>query len=326
MKKVHLLLALSTLVIICIVIILIVCLHQSPPKVLRVVVTGPTVIVRTKDKPNVLTVFSPRDPEGLHAFFPNRLQDGITQSVHITIPPDGLKPATDWSIDPYFPKDFIVNTEVWKRPRKEDPQNDYFVTIELPLPEKITFAPQLQPVTLDDGTQSFMATNVIFEYKVTGSGRIRAISQELNNLSPLSSSALQEQYATLCGNPDVRKKYYPGCIEVRNLLEQYAGAKTAVFFFGVGVPLEEQLKHPRDLEAHAINFFNNVMLQSFPKLTGPRLAPKRTFVPQGSDDSRPMLMETSFKPTSPRPPRLLPVTAVIDCKAGNMIVNAQTTQ
>jgi hypothetical protein len=43
-----------------------------------------------------------------------------------------------------------------------------------------------------------------------------------------------------------------------------------------------------------------------------------------------MLMKTSFRPTATYPPvRPVPVnayTAVIDCKAGNVIVTANTTQ
>src|SRR5215469_15565346 len=142
MKKVPFLLTLSILLIISIVIILIICRRHSPETV-KIVVYGPTVLVRTKAKPGVLTVFSPRDPDGLHEFFPNRLlngipqtKDGTTQAIHITLPPDGLKPASDWSIDPYYPKELVVDTETWQRPQAGDPAKDYFVTIELPLPER----------------------------------------------------------------------------------------------------------------------------------------------------------------------------------------------
>jgi hypothetical protein len=336
MRKVRFLLALSALLVISIVIILIICLRRPSPQTFKVLLNGPIVIVRTPDKPNVITAFSPRDPDGLHAFFPNRLLDGIpqtkdgtTQAVHITLLPDGLKPASDWSIDPYYPKELFVDTQTWKRPSAEDTTKDYFVTIELPLPEKITFAPPLNPVTFADGTHSFMATNFVLEYKVTDYSKIHAISHGLNNLSPISSAALEEQYATLCSKPDVRQRYYQSCIEIRNLLEQCAGARTAVFFFGVGIPVEETLKQPsRYLEAHAVDFFNKVILQSFPEWKGPTLAPKGAFAPQYSGDSTAMLMETSFRPGAPRP-RLLPVnafTAVIDCKAGNVIVTAHTTQ
>ena len=54
-------------------------------------------------------------------------------------------------------------------------------------------------------------------------------------MSPLSSSDLQKKYNDLCKTPRC-EKYYEGCANVRNMLEQCAGAKTALFFFGVGIP------------------------------------------------------------------------------------------
>ena len=79
MRKVHLLLALSTLLVISIVIILIICLrHHSPDSTttLKVVLNGPYVIVREKSRPDMITVFSPRDNQGLHRFYSNDLKEG----------------------------------------------------------------------------------------------------------------------------------------------------------------------------------------------------------------------------------------------------------
>jgi len=335
MRKAHFLLALSILLVISIVIIVIICRRHPSPQTVKVLLNGPIVLVQTPGKPNVITAFSPRDPGGLHSFFLNRLQDGIPQTkdgtpqaIHIALLPDGLKQVSDSAIDsvidPYYPKELVVHTPTWKRP-----SDDYFVSIELPVPEKITFAPPLNPVTFADGTQSFMATNFVLEYKVADYSKIHAKLPGSNDFSPISSAALQEQYATLCSNADVRKQYYQSCIEFRSLLEQCAGANTAVFFFGVGIPMEEALKQaPEYLEAHAVDFFNKVILKSFPEWKGPTLAPKGAFAPKYSGGSTAMRMETSFRPDAPIPRlRLMNAfTAVIDCKAGNVIVNAQTTQ
>jgi len=327
MRKVRFLLTLSTLLVISIVIILIICLRHSPdsPATLKVVFNGPFVLVRTKSQPNVITLFSPRDPEGLHKFYSNTLTEGTNQNVHLVLATDGLRSAADLSIDPYFPQDFVADTDVWKRPLDGDPAKDYLVTIKLPLPEKITFTSPLNPVTFENGTQSFQATNFVLEYQVTKSDRIHATSRELNSVSPLSSSALQKLYAALCGNADVRQRNYESCVNVRNLLEQCAGAHTSVLFFGVGIPLETQRAMPQErIDAHAVNFFN-LMLQSFPDLTSKRLKLPDKVDPRGSGGSTAMLMETSFRPVAPQP-RLRLVTAVIDCKAGNVIVTAKTTQ
>jgi hypothetical protein len=296
--------------------------HYSPDRTttLKVILNGPYVLVRTNSQPNMITVFSPRDREGLHRFYSNDVlqEDGLKQNVRLTLAPDGLKPEKKLSVDQYYPRDFVVDTPKWV------PTNDNFVTIELPLPEKITFASPLHQVTLENGARRFMATNFILEYRVTESGKVNATSNELGSLHPLSISALQKQYETLCQRPDVKEKYYnyyESCANMRNLLEQSAGSRTALFFFGVGIPLKMQLNMgEEEINAHAVDFFNNFMLKSFPKWNGPRLATKGAFVPQGNGNSTPMLMEASFRPAAPRPPRMLPVTAVIDCKAGNVIV------
>ena len=128
-----------------------------------------------KDKPKVLTVFSPRDP--LHEFYSN---DPLGRGLESTRPHlycgRRSEPAADWSIDPYFPKDFIVNTDVWQRPKDGD-QEDYLMTIELPLPDKITFMSPLHPVTFENGKDSYIAGNFVLEYRVTDFGKIQAISE-----------------------------------------------------------------------------------------------------------------------------------------------------
>lgn len=345
MRKARFLLALSIVLVISIVIILIICLYRphEPTTTLKVVLIGPYVLVWSPSHPNMITAFSPRDPKGLdgqtlHRFYANNLlpDDGINQNVHVTLKSGGLRPAAKLSVDPYYPKAFIVDTEKWAD------KNDYLVKIELPLPEKITFASPLSPVTLDNGARRFMATNFILEYRVTDPGKIEAKSDELGRLLPLPSSDLLRQYEILCQKPGVQQHYdyQESCASMRNLLEKSAESSTALFVFGVGIPLTKQINMTtEEVYAHAADFFNNFMLQSFPKWNGPRLSSRGPYIPEGTDSLTPMLkgahgvpqgstamlMETSYRPAAPHPPLLLPVTAVIDCKAGNVIVTAQTT-
>jgi hypothetical protein len=316
MRKAHLLLALSVLLVISIVITLIICWvrpHESMTT-LKVVFNGPFVLVRTQSKPDVITLFSPRDPH--HKFYSNNLKEGTSQEVHIALDAEGLKSGKDLLVDQYYPRDFIMQTDVW------DSTKEHLATIELPLPERITFVPgRLHSVTFENGQRSLQVTNFVLEYKVTDLGKIHFKSSGLNGVSPLSSSELQAQFAALCGQMDPREEGYESCIDIRNLLEECAGAKTKVLFFGVGVPYGMQY----DKESHAVEFFN-LMLESFPNLKGKRLInPANPYDRRGPGSPTTMLMETSFRPAAPRP-RLLPVTAVIDCKAGNLIVTAKTTQ
>lgn len=324
MRKVRFLLALSALLVLG-------CRHNDgdhhhyppdSPSLLDVIVNGPCMLVWIPSRPDVITLISPRDTDGFHKVYLNSLTEGTNQNVHIDLTSDGLEHGKKLSIDPYFPPDFIVESGRWV-----PPPTGYLVTIELPLPEKTTFVSPLHPVIFENGTQSFQATNFVLEYKVTDSGKIHATSHGSNSVSPLSSSALLEQYAAVCGKTNVRQKYYESCSDIRNLLEQCGGAKTKVLFFGVGIPLDEQMKLTSDqAEAHAVEFFN-LMLESFPSLKGKRLrVPEKQYNPKGSAGSGAMLMKVSFRQAAPHP-QLNPVpvnamTAVIDCKAGNVIVKA----
>jgi hypothetical protein len=312
--------------------------HPVPPPLttLKIVINGPTAILWQKSAPSSIIVFSPRDPQDIHRLYVNNLEDGKGQrqnyefklqpDYEFELQPDGLKPATVLSIDPYL-ADFNLQTDKWV-PEK------YFVTIKLPVPDRITFAPPLNPIIFADGKSGYMATNFILEYRVTDRDKIHLDSPQLGKLRPLSSSELQEQYAKLCDKPDEGKRFHDSCIEVRNLLEQCAGNQTSVFFFGVGIPVARHKEMTDDkVNYHAVYFFNEVLLSSFPNLKDKRLAtvmppPKKptggTMLPRTpTGDTNGYLVPISLKLPVPRQP-MLNMSAVIDCKAGGVIV--RTTQ
>jgi hypothetical protein len=290
--------------------------HPVPPPLttLKVPLNGPWGILLRKSAPGSILVFSPRDPQDIHRLYVNNLEEWKDQQQNygFKLQPDGLKPATFPSIDPYL-ADFNLQTDEWV-PEK------YFVTIELPVPDKITFAPPLHPVYFEsDGAKAYMATNFILEYQVTDRDKIQLVSPQLGKLRPLSSSELQEQYGKLCDKPEVGKRYHNSCIEMRNLLEQCAGNRTSVFFFGVGTPMDKQSAMAEGkAEEHAKHFFNEVLLRSFPHLKGKRLG----VVPiekEYTTRTNGYLVPISLKLPVPRQP-MLNMSAVIDCKAGGVIV------
>jgi len=323
MKKIHFLLAVPVLLGIS---MLNACRHHdeghryAPPLAgtLKVVINGPVAIVLQKSNPSRIVVFTPRDPQGKHALYVNDLEHGQDKqkNYHFKLLPDGLKAAATPSIDPYL-ADFTAQTDLWK-------QEEYFVTVELPIPTKITFAPPLHSINFENGTAGYMATNFVLEYQVTEPGRVKMDSRELSSVHPLATSELQEQYVKLCGGAAAGTRFHDSCIEIRNLLAQCAGSQNSVFFLGVGMPLADQAKMNRDEEDyHAVHFFNDVLLRSFPHLTSKRLAPAGTPGREGTGGPRGMLMQASLKLPVSRI-RALPVSAVIDCKAGGLIVT--TTQ
>jgi|SRR5882724_454706 len=319
MKKFYVLLAVPILVGIS---MLSACRHRddehssaTPPATLKVVINGPFAIVRQKSDPSKIVVFTPRDPQGIHVFYVNDLEHScdMQKNYHFKLLSEGMKAAASPAIDPYL-ADFTAETDLWNR-------EDYFVTIELPVPSKITFAPPLHPVKFENGTAGYMTTNFVLEYQVAEPGRVRLVSPELNGVHPLATSELQEQYAKLCSGAAAGEHFHDSCIEIRNLLAQCAGLRAKVFFFGAGMPLTKQTKMSYAEETyHAVHFFNEVFLKSFPHLTSKKLFSAEKSGQEGTDGPRAMLMQASLKLPVSRI-RALPVSAVIDCKAGGIIVS-----
>lgn len=288
---------------------------DTPPATIKVVINGPFAIVWPKSDRSKIIVFTPRDPQGVHVFYVNDLTKSYDEgkNYHFKLLPEGVKAASSLTVDPYL-ADFTSEAGKW-----ED-QKEYFVRIELPVPEKITFAPPMQQVTFENGASGYRATNFVLEYRVTEPERIKVVSPELGGVRLLATSELQEQYARLCGVPYVGKRFHDSCIEIRNLLAQSAGPKAKVVFFGVGISLD-MLEKMNDLEEkeHVVYFFNEVLLKSFSGLDSKRLAPLEKTGQPATGGPRGMLMQASLKlpVTHMRP---LPVSAVIDCKAGGIIV------
>lgn len=293
-------------------------LPDTPPATIKVVINGPFAIVWPKSDRSKIIVFTPRDPQGIHVFYVNDLNNSHDEgkNYHFRLLPEGVKAASSLTVDPYL-ADITTETDKW------DPK-EYFVRIELPVPEKITFAPPLQPVTFANGSSGYMTTNFVLEYRVAEPDRVKVDSPELGGLHPLATSELQEQYAKLCAGSAANSRFHDSCIEIRNLLAQGAGPQAKVFFFGAGIPLDKQSKmNWLEEKEHAVYFFNEVLLKSFPHLTSKRLALPEKTGPSGTDGPRGMLMQVSLKLPEPHI-RALPVSAVIDCKAGGIIV--KTTQ
>ncbi|HWF03270.1 MAG TPA: hypothetical protein VHA06_06260, partial [Candidatus Angelobacter sp.] len=123
-------------------------------------------------------------------------------------------------------------------------------------------------------------------------------------------------------------RYHDSCIEIRNLLAQCTGPQTRIFFFGIGMPVgHENMMTQFEEEDHALHFFNDVLLRSFPHLKNLRLA-KIGFSGGLHENMSPTALKVSFQENDfigdsernwhgmyPKP-----VSAVIDCKAGSLMV------
>ena len=160
---------------------------------------------------------------------------------------------------------------------------DSLVTIELPAPKRITFAGHRSPVTfVAGGRQAFMPTNHILEYEVEDPRRLK-----------LECGSIGEPCAAAADS-------FPGVTR---------------FFFEIGPKktLDYELSH-----AHAIRFFNEILVDSFPELA----EKYKLVVPQGGDRSAqvaPHVMPAVFQYDAQNPP-LRNASYIIDCEFSGPLV------
>jgi hypothetical protein len=301
------------------------CRHSSgnrplppPSGTLKIILNGPFAIVLKRTDPSRIVVFTPRDPLDKHRFYLNDLQTDLDgeKNYHFKLLPAGLEISRRRpTIDPGL-ADFNAETDLWQR-------EEYFVTIELPVPDAITFAPPAQPVIFTNTRHGSMPLNHILEYRQADLAEITLTSPEVPDTKPVSAWELEKQFAHLCGRPQLQGVHRESCSEMRRLLSQASGA-TSTLFFGVGFPLRaESGMNAGEDESHAISFFNEVLLtRSFPHLLSKKLASLVSGQGAASASGRLIPATLSYPPQRGR---FLPVfqSAVIDCKVGGIIVRTQ---
>ncbi len=288
---------------------------------LKVVLNGPFGVVFERDKPAQVTAFMPKDPTGVHQFYFNNLNTQMKRDAtyNFRLEDNGIRKSRRPYIDRCF-NDFNKKTDVWAK------QPDYFLTIVLPVPEVITFTGPAERITfVTDDRQGVMPLNMVFEYQVYEDRKVRMISGNNAEEAPMRDSQLREQYQKRCGAAQT-----PGCPDMMDYLGDDSNGNGRSFFFGVGLsPEDHDNDDPKMRSDHAVDFFNNQVLKSFPHLQaltlksvdGPIADPGNN-TPRGYSNSA-MLMPAVWR--EPMSPRLLPVSAVIDCKVGPLGAHATTT-
>jgi hypothetical protein len=210
------------------------------------------------------------------------------------------------------------------RLRGEPRPVESFVTVDLPMPELITFFPPPVPVQFVGSRLGMMPTNHVLEYRVSDFDKISNIklnSPQLGSNGPLSCSDLLRQYEEHWrGMTKERESRQRAHIEA----DLYACAKSQVqaFFIGVGLPPYSPA-YPGKAALHARNFFNK-LLSLFPKAPG---AERMTLVEvdtkpcrtAGDDWNSPRLVPAVQSDTMPQA-RLIPASYADDCRAGGLIV------
>ncbi len=291
---------------------------------LAVFLHGPFAVILNAEKKLRLTAYVPFDPQKEHQFAFQMLQKPIASessgkvsyqfSAGDDFPGANELPYIDHGFD-----DFTLRVPSWKRD-----SGNYFVSLDLPLPNVITYIPPAEGVEFVNHTTGMMPIQHILEYKVRDWKKVRLRSNQKlpeGELKPIPFEQLYKEFKELWeskqGKDDQRTK--PRATQqkdVENFLAQCAERKMGGYFFGVGLP-HTSLDDAR--KKHAIRFFNEVLLPTLGR--SPEIENKRLLE---IGDYGPFCTPTGATGAlweSPRWPgaHLLRASLTDDCRLGGII-------
>jgi hypothetical protein len=276
---------------------------------LRVVLNGAFAVVIQKNTRNRLRVFSPKDLSNVHEFYFNNPRESRpkNQPYNFELLTDGLEitarpPEVDGGLSA-----FNVATDLWC-------QDEYFITIDLPAPQRISFMPPLTNAVLATGAQIHIPSNLVLEYKITDLGRVRMVSQDMKDVAPIYFSDLVRNYSGLCSEKG-SEKFNSECRAMEKRYQSIPGSAPG-YFFGVGLASN----HPD--AAHVLQFFNTRILASFPHLA--KRLELRSVTSGSVNQNRALSVSPGLESAVWRPevqsPRLLQVASIFDCTIAGPIV------
>lgn len=291
---------------------------------LRVVLQGPFAVVLMRDQPGKgypVKSFIPSDPAHEFRFpMPTTPVEKSYKQYHFTLSGDGLEP-TDRPprIDSGF-YDFNVDFGKWDPNARK---SEYFISLDLPAPDSITFIPPAAPVLFEDGNNSLAPLNHVLEYRVRDISKVVLKSDELKAQKPLSCSELYNQYKQREKERDYKGKP-PNSSPRPDIDGQFGPAvhnDVYVLFLGVGV--QSNYFTQQQAEDHGVEFFNRLLtfFPNAPNINCKRLAhiyDYKPCPPENRTTASELFMPTVLRESVDQP-RLLRVTAAIDCRAPGLL-------
>jgi hypothetical protein len=307
-------------------------LHREDEATLEVRLHGPFAVILNKQERKI-TAYVPFDPDKQHEFqfYDPKLNAVATEShpgkfknFQFVLRDDGLDlshrpPYIDHGFD-----DFIFNVHGWK------PQPDqYFVSVDLPFPEVITYVPPPVGVQFEDGKTGLMPMDHILEYRVAYPDRVVLQSKQLGNKKPLQCSELLKDFEAYWkeSHDDPNLPMSEQKMLEQNL-KQCAESKMGTYFFGVGLPADHRSEKDFSTteKEHAKKFFNETLLRSIPQTKetdAKRIRMIGDYGPICSPPDRGAVHSSFLLPASQSYPaaRLQTVAAIQDCRGGGLIGN-----
>jgi hypothetical protein len=214
----------------------------------------------------------------------------------------------------------------------------YFVSVELPVPDAISYIPPLYPVMFQDNRRSYAPLTHVLEYRMDDADDVRLhtnhspdCGKNKNVFSdrPLPAEELSEEYKALflyqrdqAEDPTFSQRRY-----IFRCLEKYA----RVFFLGVG--LQPGKYNDMQVMDHVVRFFNKQLLPAIFQHRQPPYGPElltvgRSALPWGLGQPGPSPTLTSAVLQYPmQRPHLQDVVSNENCSApaATVIAGAVTT-
>lgn len=320
---------------------------QSTPaaKKLGIILQGPFGVVIRNYEGHRVTAFVPKTSktdQAKHEFrspspYGEPLESG-SSTYHLRLSQRGLRarwhsPTINRAFD-----DVKFSVKKWVA----DP-DDYFVMLDLPNPDNITFIPPVYPALFESGQESAVRfgsapLTQVLEYTIQELDYVRVTSLQCKNCGriedhhgPLSLKEMLEEYERY--EHGTREQAETPSLSQRPQLSRWLGQYSHLYFFGVGLhPYMGEGPMPPDRAEHGINFFNNRLLpaiyQNQPIPPGSKLKKIGRDVldcttTQSEMPTRGLLRPAVWEPSAPHA-RLLTVSSPENCTAPGTVGTASS--
>jgi len=284
----------------------------QPIPSLKVILDGSFALVFDRGNPTRIPAFIPPDPDKMQEFYRNNFSTPIdngqdpSHTYNFQLPSKGLeenrakRPYTDQCF-----RDFTKVTDVWKREK-------YFVTLELPVPDVITFVPPAVPVTFKLNHRSaMMPLNHVLRYRVQDAAAVQMTREGSQPVKPVRDSEFAQEFYRWCKDPKTGGRS-GHCNQMQEHSSDWFEENAMTFYFAVGRSQYRETS-PASAKYHAENFFNNVLLRSFPKVQ--RELEIETGTTRTFDYRERQTLPAVWQPQM-APPRLMLVASTVDCTVG----------
>jgi hypothetical protein len=223
---------------------------------------GPFAVIVRGDDRNQIAAYAPYDKEKIHQFYyPDFNTPQMKPRYSFVLSEQGLQtpnhpPYMDHGFD-----DFNVHLANWKPSPK-----DYYVAIDLPAPDVVTYIPPLEGVLFEperqDSSPRFgrLPGSHVLEYRVEDASKIILSSRQLGELHPMPCRDVPAQYG---GGQEEGRGGDSNQKRPNIDRELESCSQSVVYFLGIGLrPGLDPGLDSNYLDEHAIEFFNGRLLPS----------------------------------------------------------------